>query len=366
MAKYLGYRPQNQSSPSGSADAPDFKAIWNLEKYNDLLLGNDWLSEELKPVWQTPADLGGAAEQSAYSNTVIAVDPLGRDVIITYSNTTNLPDGLTLNSSTGEISGTFTTNRSFTEVANVTIRATSASNNYSEKTFSISEIVVPEAAGFTTLPTAGPVYTPEGWTNASILIQGGSITSPIARAGETAAINIYGIQDVTLKTGVFGMFGNNTINGPAAALSISQGANGYGIESGTLGNTNLIIAAGGAGGIGYRSIPGPYQPGTPATRAGASGGPGSSGAYWGGGGGGGATDGSFSGGGRGGARSTPNGGWPGEPGGSTPTTTTPVPQNAIGNPAVTAVWVSIPNMDSNNGPAAPGTTLVGWGKISWG
>lgn len=85
------------------------------------------------PVWSTPAgSLPDALSGSAYSTAIAASDPDGE--LITYSIVSGqLPGGLSLNSSTGEISGTGSqeVNETFT------VRASDPEGNYSEREFSL-------------------------------------------------------------------------------------------------------------------------------------------------------------------------------------------------------------------------------------
>lgn len=83
------------------------------------------------PVWTTPAGaLPGGSPSTAYTTTVVATGGT-----ITYSVVAgSLPTGLALNSSTGVISGTPTTDSTF----NFTIAATNQYNQATNRAFSIS------------------------------------------------------------------------------------------------------------------------------------------------------------------------------------------------------------------------------------
>ena len=85
------------------------------------------------PVWNTSPTLSAFSKNIFYSDIVNASDD---DSLIAYSVTAGtLPDGLSLNASTGEISGTPTSDTT----AIFTIRATDlGSNNYSDRQFTIS------------------------------------------------------------------------------------------------------------------------------------------------------------------------------------------------------------------------------------
>jgi hypothetical protein len=88
------------------------------------------------PTWSTASgSLGTANNGIAFSTTVEATDPDGGS--ITYSVTTgSLPTGLSLNSSTGVISGTVTGYSEVTTV-NFTITATDNAGNTTPRAFSI-------------------------------------------------------------------------------------------------------------------------------------------------------------------------------------------------------------------------------------
>src|SRR5210317_363572 len=105
------------------------------------------------PTWTTAA---GALEQgvsnTAYSVTVAA----SSDSAITYSvkSGSSLPSGLSLNSSTGVISGTMPSDSSSTTY-NFTLTATDAESQEADRAFSIYNLVVDKAFIFTggSLPT---------------------------------------------------------------------------------------------------------------------------------------------------------------------------------------------------------------------
>jgi hypothetical protein len=102
------------------------------------------------PVWVTTAGaLTGGQAATAYSFTLQATDPDGNN--ISYSLVSgSLPPGLSLNSSTGEISGTPTT----LAAGPFTIAATDASGNSTNRSFSIEVSV---ASGGTTTAIDGYV-----------------------------------------------------------------------------------------------------------------------------------------------------------------------------------------------------------------
>jgi hypothetical protein len=91
------------------------------------------------PVWSTGTTLPTFTRNVAYSTTVVATDD---DAISSYTlQSGSLPTGLSLNSSTGVISGTPSNGISTTFV----IRVTDSGGNYTDRTF--------------TIPNAGPVWS---------------------------------------------------------------------------------------------------------------------------------------------------------------------------------------------------------------
>ena len=84
----------------------------------------------LNPVWVTAATLPGYTLNSAYSTTLSTTD----DNTVTYSlQSGTFPTGISLNSSTGVISGTSSSAASFTP----TIRVTDSVGNFTDRTFTL-------------------------------------------------------------------------------------------------------------------------------------------------------------------------------------------------------------------------------------
>ena len=87
------------------------------------------------PSWQTAATLTAATQLSAYTVTLSATDSSDSGSVVTYSlNSGSLPTGLSLNTSTGAISGTPTGSG----LSTFTIRATDSGNNYVDRIFTIT------------------------------------------------------------------------------------------------------------------------------------------------------------------------------------------------------------------------------------
>jgi hypothetical protein len=86
------------------------------------------------PVWVTPATLTGYINNVAYSTTLSVTD----DNVVSYAlQSGTLPTGITLNGTTGVISGTSSSTSAFT----FTIRATDSVGNFTDRAFTLSNPV---------------------------------------------------------------------------------------------------------------------------------------------------------------------------------------------------------------------------------
>ena len=106
--------------------------------YYDILTVND------RPVWQRAAgSLGSFQEQTSISVSVLATDEENNSVTYSLASGSSLPSGITLNSSTGVISGTLpdiSANTTYT----FTVNASDGLNSVTSRTFSItSQYVLP-------------------------------------------------------------------------------------------------------------------------------------------------------------------------------------------------------------------------------
>lgn len=102
--------------------------------YYDILTVND------KPIWQTAAgSLGTFLEQSSISVTVSATDEENNTITYSLASGSSLPTGVTLNSSTGVISGNLPDISSDTTYT-FTINASDGINTVQPRTFSIASI----------------------------------------------------------------------------------------------------------------------------------------------------------------------------------------------------------------------------------
>jgi hypothetical protein len=129
------------------------------------------------PVWTTSNALPIFTRSVAYSTTVVATDDSG--VAPTYSLISGaLPTGLSLNSSTGVISGT----ASSSTPASFTLRATDNSNNTADRAF--------------TLNNAGPVWS----TSGSLTIYYGN-TFQLVATDDSGSAPTYALISGTLPSG---------------------------------------------------------------------------------------------------------------------------------------------------------------------
>jgi hypothetical protein len=113
----------------------------------------------LNPVWDTATSLPGYLSGVAYSTTLSVSD----DNAINYSLLSgSLPSGITLNSSTGILSGTASGTSTFT----FTIRATDVSGNFTDRTFTLSHPVT-GVSGLYQWLTPESYSGGSSWTDAS-------------------------------------------------------------------------------------------------------------------------------------------------------------------------------------------------------
>jgi len=136
------------SSSSATAVLTVSDALPVSEPYDIQVINGSGLSAILEdsitvneaPTWTTASgSLGTANQGSAFSATVVATDPESEDVDYEIATGT-LPSGLSLNSETGAITGTFDgtgTYNSSGETQNFTLRAYDTASNTSSRAFSI-------------------------------------------------------------------------------------------------------------------------------------------------------------------------------------------------------------------------------------
>ena len=218
----------------------------------------DALYINASPVWQTASgSLGTFTEQ--VSITLSALSATDSDSTVTYAlaSGSSLPSGVTLNSSTGVISGTLPDVISSTTYS-FTINATDGVNTI-PRTFSITA-VIPEFSGSGTLITSDPTYFYRVFTNtgtlniantsadveAIILGGGGGGGSSFGGGGGSGAL-------VSMSTKVVSPGAYSIVVGEGAAQNAAaydtRGL--YGQDSSAFG----ITALGGGGGGAYSNAP---------------------------------------------------------------------------------------------------------------
>ena len=135
------------------------------------------------PTWSTSAGaLTGAIGGTSYSVTVAA----SSDSTIAYSVTSGaLPSGITLNSSSGVISGTAPSDASSTTY-NFTIRATDAESQTADRAFSIFNLAVTKALVFTggSMPSGITHSRTESVASRAHYINSSGYVTPVSSAGD--------------------------------------------------------------------------------------------------------------------------------------------------------------------------------------
>ena len=135
------------------------------------------------PTWSTSAGaLTGAIAGSSYSATVAA----SSDSTITYSVASGaLPSGISLNSSTGAITGTAPSDSSSTTY-NFTLRATDAEGQTADRAFSIFNLAVTKAYTFTggSMPSGITHSRTESVASRAHYINSSGYVTPVSSAGD--------------------------------------------------------------------------------------------------------------------------------------------------------------------------------------
>jgi hypothetical protein len=187
------------------------------------------------PSWTTAATLANITKNAVFSTTLAATS----DSAITYSNTTNLPGGVTLNANTGVLSGNIISNTGNTETFGFTVLAMDFELQKALRTFGLT------AVGVVPIPTGTGFAALTDGTNVIIMFNtSGSITFT---GSVTASI-------LVVAGGASGAQGNTSGGGGAGGL-ITQSS--VVIAAGTY---TITVGAGGAGPV-YRPTP-PANPGS--------------------------------------------------------------------------------------------------------
>ncbi len=140
------------------------------------------ISAGSSPVWSTPATLPSFRKNVAYSVTIVASDT--ENTAMTYSIVSGaLPSGLALNSNTGVISGTTSTDI----VSIFTIRATDTGGNYLDRQF--------------TLPNASPIWsTSAGALTPAVILTAYSLQ--LSASDDSAPNVVFSIASGSLPSGL--------------------------------------------------------------------------------------------------------------------------------------------------------------------
>ena len=190
----------------------------------------DALYINASPVWTTPSgSLGTFNEQVSISVSATASD----DSTLSYAlaNGSSLPSGITLNSSTGLISGTLP-NISSNTTYSFTINASDGANPVVSRAFSITSNSVPEVSGGT-LSSDSTYYYRTFTSNGNLVVSGGSISTSILMVGGGGA----GDNDHGGGGGAGGILYH-------ASRSISPGTYPIVVGAGGLGNSGIPLNGG--------------------------------------------------------------------------------------------------------------------------
>lgn len=232
------------------------------------------ISAGSSPTWNTTS-INAIIYNVPYSFSLSATDPDGGS--ITYSIVSgSLPNGITLNSSTGVVSGTASVNSGY-GTSNITFRATDPGGNTLDKQLSLGY--------FESYASGGTVTTSGGYT-IHTFNSSGTFTMNTSRNVEYLIVagGGGGSQSLGGAGGAGGMItGSTTLNSNNYTITIGGGGatSAHGI-SGINGNNSSAItltAIGGGGGAGsYQGAPSVNANGGPAGNGGSGGG---GGARWG-------------------------------------------------------------------------------------
>jgi hypothetical protein len=223
----------------------------------------DGLFINASPVWQTSSgSLGSFNEAVSISVSAVATD----DSTITYSlaSGSSLPSGITLNSSTGAISGTLpniSTNTTYT----FTINASDGVNTAVPRAFSITSNALPEVSGgilssdstyyYRTFTSNGNLVVSNGPISTSILMVGGGGAGDNDHGGGGGAGGVLYHASRSVSIGTYpivvgaGGLGNNGIPLNGGDTTLTDGASVLTAFGGGRGSTNNADP-GGSGGSG--------------------------------------------------------------------------------------------------------------------
>jgi hypothetical protein len=208
----------------------------------------DALYLNASPVWTTASgSLGSFTEQVSVSISATATDQENTAITYSLASGSSLPSGVTLNSSTGLISGTLpaiSANTTYTFTINA-----SDGVNVTPRTFSISSVDIPAATSFDALIIAGGGGGGGGYYGGGGGAGGVRQLSSISLTSNTCTVTVG-------NGGSGGAWGTRGLQGQSSLIAITSGttysATGGGGGAGTQGNGGGGQAAtsGGSGGGG--------------------------------------------------------------------------------------------------------------------
>jgi hypothetical protein len=223
--------------------------------YYDILTVND------RPVWQTSSgSLGTFKEQTSISLTISATDDESNTITYSLASGSSLPSGISLNSSTGLISGTLPDIFADTTYT-FTVEASDSLNTSSSRTFSITSLVtipteylVVGGGGGGGGVTVGGGGGAGGMLTGTMQVVGGTTCSLYVGQGGTGVLTsgtdaTNGFNSTLLLSGESqiiaygGGAGGNYSGGPQPAASRNNGSNGGsgggGGDTGRIGGTGV-------------------------------------------------------------------------------------------------------------------------------
>lgn len=189
------------------------------------------------PAWSTSAgSLGSVNRYSSFSASLSAVDPEGESVSYSLASGALL-NGLSLNSSTGQISGAYDTavKDGSSTTASFTVRATDNAGNTADRSFSLVGNNVLATTAFSSTGSTQTFTVPTGVTSISAYVWGAGGGSNGGGGGFSKAnISVTPGELLTLVVGGAGT---------------AAGGGGYsGIFSGAVSQANALLISGGGGG----------------------------------------------------------------------------------------------------------------------
>jgi hypothetical protein len=142
------------------------------------------------PVWVTPVTLNRYKKNQSFSQSIAATDADGSSSVTYSIVSSNLPSGITFNTSTGVFSGTATVNNLTPYTA--VVRVTDSGGNYVDRTFSLSQDT-PDAPTITSVTDVG---TNRAFNNGAVSV---AFNAPAFNGG--SAITSYTVTSNAGHTG---------------------------------------------------------------------------------------------------------------------------------------------------------------------